>query len=146
MKTITDVCKLFNLTPRTLRYYEEIGLLTPKRNRANHRIYCKKELAKIKLIERGKRYNFNLDEIKEMILLFDIDRSGATQLERTIEYGREKVKEIDQRIVELEQIKREILLLERRFSEKLKEMRYEVHDTIKWEESISKASSRSRGK
>lgn len=126
MKTITEVCELFNLTPRTLRYYEEIGLLTPERNSANHRIYNKKELAKIKLIERGKRYNFNLDEIKEMILLFDIDRSGVAQLERTIEYGREKVKEIDRRITELEQIKREILFLERRFKQKLKEMRNEV--------------------
>lgn len=126
MKTITEVCELFNLTPRTLRYYEEIGLLTPERNSANHRIYNKKELAKIKLIERGKRYNFNLDEIKEMILLFDTDRSGIAQLERTIEYGREKVKEIDRRITELEQIKREILFLERRFKQKLKEMRNEV--------------------
>lgn len=126
MKTITEVCEMFSLTARTLRYYEEIGLLTPERNRANHRMYNKKELAKIKLIERGKRYNFNLDEIKEMILLFDIDRSGEAQLERTIEYGREKVKEIDKRIAELEQIKREILFLERRFKEKLNEMRNEV--------------------
>lgn len=126
MKAITEVCQMFNLTPRTLRYYEEIGLLTPERNRANHRIYNKKELAKIKLIERGKRYNFNLDEIKEMILLFDIDRTGVAQLERTIEYGREKVEEIDKRIAELEQIKREILFLENRFKEKLREMRNEV--------------------
>src|SRR5690625_3056139 len=126
MKTITEVCDMFNLTARTLRYYEEIDLLSPKRNKANHRIYDKKEVAKIKLIERGKRYNFNLDEIKEMILLFDIDRTGVAQLERTIEYGREKVEEIDRRITELEQIKREILLLERRFKEKLREMRNEV--------------------
>jgi len=126
MKAITEVCQMFNLTPRTLRYYEEIGLITPERNRANHRIYNKKELAKIKLIERGKRYNFNLDEIKEMILLFDIDRTGVEQLERTIEYGREKVEEIDKRIAELEQIKREILFLENRFKEKLREMRNEV--------------------
>src|SRR5699024_1001280 len=126
MKTITDMCEMFSLTARTLRYYEEIGLLTPERNRANHRIYNKKELAKIKLIERGKRYNFNLDEIKEMILLFDIDRTGVAQLERTIEYGREKVEEIDKRIAELEQIKREILFLENRFKEKLREMRNEV--------------------
>ena len=125
MKTITQVCEMFGLTARSLRYYEEIGLLSPKRNEANHRLYDKKELAKIKLIERGKRYNFNLEEIKEMILLFDIDRSGVAQLERTIEYGREKAEEIDQRIAELEQIKREILSLEKRFKDKLNEMRNE---------------------
>jgi len=88
MKTITEVSKMFHLTSRTLRYYEEIGLLSPERNGANHRLYNKKELAKIKLIERGKRYNFTLDEIKEMILLFDVDRTGEAQLKRTIEYGR----------------------------------------------------------
>lgn len=126
MKTITEVCEMFALTPRTLRYYEEIGLLRPKRNRANHRVYDKKELAKIKLIERGKRYNFKLDEIKEMILLFDIDRTGIKQLERTIEYGREKINEIDQRIAELQEIRREILYLERKFTKKLNELRSET--------------------
>lgn len=126
MRTITEVCEQFDLTPRTLRYYEEIGLLSPNRNKSNHRIYCKRELVKIKLIERGKRYNFNLEEIKEMILLFDIDRSGVAQLERTIEYGQKKIKEIDERIAELKQIKREVLLLENRFITKLKEMRSEV--------------------
>ena len=88
-------------------------------------MYSNKELAKIKLIKRGKRYNFKLEEIKEMILLFDSDRSGEAQLERTVEYGREKLKEIDKRIKELEEIKREILLLERRFSKSLKNKRSE---------------------
>src|SRR5690625_3166936 len=119
MKAITEVCQMFNLTPRTLRYYEEIGLITPERNRANHRIYNKKELAKIKLIERGKRYNFTLDEIKEMILLFDVDRTGEAQLKRTIEYGRQKIAEIDERINELQQIRAEIVELETLFTEKL---------------------------
>lgn len=125
MKTIREVSEMFGLTSRTLRYYEEIGLLSPERNAANHRIYSRRELAKIKLIERGKRYNFNLEEIKEMILLFDKDRTGIAQLERTIEYGREKVAEIDQRIAELKQIKREILVLEKEFCEKLKRKRRE---------------------
>lgn len=125
MKTITEVCALYHLTPRTLRYYEEIGLLSPTRSSGNRRVYCKRELAKIKLIERGKRYNFNLDEIKEMILLFDADRSGAAQLERTMEYGRDKIAEIDVRIKELEQIKREILILDRLFAEKLITLRGE---------------------
>ncbi len=125
MKTIAEVCRMFYLTPRTLRYYEEIGLLSPARNEANHRLYSKKELAKIKLIVRGKRYNFNLDEIKEMILLFDTDRTGKAQLERTIEYGKEKVTEIDARILELEQIKKEILALDKIFNDKLKKLRSE---------------------
>ena len=122
MKTITSVCEMFDLTPRTLRYYEEINLLSPTRNKANHRLYSKKELAKIKLIERGKSYGFTLNEIKEMILLFDADRSGVTQLKKTIEYGQEKVREIESRIKELEQIKREIIYLEHQFLKKIKKV------------------------
>lgn len=126
MKAITEVSEMFNVTPRTLRYYEEIGLIKPQRNQSNHRIYCKKELAKLKLIQRGKRYNFDLEEIKEMILLFDTDRTGKRQLERTIEYGEEKIKEIDERIAELKQIRKEILLLKEEFNKKLKILRSET--------------------
>ena len=53
-----------------------------------------KELAKLKLIFRGKRYGFSLEEIKEMVLLFDFDRSGIQQLERTVEYGEQKFKRL----------------------------------------------------
>ncbi len=52
--------------------------------------FQKKELAKLKLIFRGKRYGFSLEEIKEMVLLFDFDRTGIQQLERTVEYGEQK--------------------------------------------------------
>ena len=125
MKTIREVAETFKLTPRTLRYYEEIGLLSPTRTETNQRLYDKKEIAKIKLIERGKRYNFNLDEIKEMILLFDTDRSGKAQLKRTIEYGKEKKREINERMKELQEIKREITELERLFIQRIKEIEKE---------------------
>jgi len=125
MKTIREVAETFKLTPRTLRYYEEIGLLSPKRTETNQRLYDKKEIAKIKLIERGKSYNFNLDEIKEMILLFDIDRSGKAQLKRTIEYGKEKKREINERMKELQEIKKEITELERLFTQRIKEIEKE---------------------
>lgn len=68
---------------------------------------------------RGKRYGFSLDEIKEMILLFDRDRTGIKQLERTVEYGEQKIKEIEEKIEELTQLKRELVELHSSFSEKL---------------------------
>lgn len=123
MKTIREVCEAFGLTPRTLRYYEELGLLTPVRTETNQRRYDKKELAKLKLIARGKRFNFTLSEIKEMILLFDVDRTGRAQLERTIEYGQEKMEEIDSMIEELKTIRRELSWLDRTFREKLEELK-----------------------
>src|SRR5699024_7711375 len=117
MKSIREVTKEFNVTARTLRYYEEIGLLTPERSETNQRSYSGKEIAKLKLIIRGKRYNFNLEE---MILLFDKDRTGKAQLKRTIEYGENKIKEIDVRIQELQEIKSEITALSLLFEERIR--------------------------
>lgn len=108
MKDISELAKLYNVTPRTIRYYEELGLLAPKRTETNRRIYPKSEEVKMKLIVRGKKYGFTLTEIKEMVLLFDKDRTGKIQLERTIEYGQEKIAEVNNRIVELQQIKQEM--------------------------------------
>src|SRR5690625_7884615 len=92
---------MFQMTPRTIRYYEEIGILSPLRSSTNIRLYPKRELVKLRLIDRGKRYGFSLEEIKEMILLFDKDRTGKKQLERSIQYGKERIADVDRQIDEL---------------------------------------------
>jgi len=74
---------------------------------------------------RGKRYGFSLEEIKEMVLLFDCDRTGIKQLERTVEYGEQKIKEIDEKIQELTQLKRELIQLHENFCEKLAKLKGE---------------------
>lgn len=119
LKTITEVAESFGVSTRTIRYYEEIGLLAPDRSEGNQRLYSTAELAKLKLIFRGKRYGFSLDDIKEMVLLFDKDRTGRKQLERTIEYGQKRIGEIDQKIQELEEMKAEMEELLGEFTERL---------------------------
>ncbi|MFJ7970381.1 MerR family DNA-binding transcriptional regulator [Psychrobacillus sp. NPDC096389] len=120
MKSISEVAKEFGVTTRTIRYYEEIGLLKPTRNEGNHRFYGPADLVKLKLIQRGKQFGFQLDEIKEMVLLFDQDRTGTQQLKRTIEYGKQRIHEIENKIIELEEMKEEMEKLLIIFSEKLK--------------------------
>jgi len=88
--TISELAKQFGITTRTIRYYEEIGLLQPERTEGGQRIFSKKEFVRMRLISRGKKYGFNLQEIREMIQLFDHDPSGISQLQRTMDYGREK--------------------------------------------------------
>jgi len=127
MKTIQEVAKEFTVSTRTIRYYEELGLLHPSRSSTNQRTFSKKELAKLKLIFRGKRYGFSLEEIKEMVLLFDFDRTGIQQLERTVEYGEQKIQEIDSKITELVQMKMELQQLHDKFSEKLAILKGEMH-------------------
>lgn len=119
MKDITELAKSYNVTTRTIRYYEELGLLKPERTAGNKRIYSKSEVVKMKLIVRGKKYGFTLDEIKEMILLFDKDRTGKQQLERTIEFGHEKILQIEDKMKELQDMKKEMEQLLAAFKEKL---------------------------
>jgi len=128
LKTIQEVAKEFNVSTRTIRYYEELGLLCPHRSSTNQRTFSKKELAKLKLIFRGKRYGFSLEEIKEMVLLFDFDRSGIQQLERTVEYGEQKIQEIESKIAELTQMKHELQQMHGMFSEKLATFKGEMQD------------------
>ncbi|WP_456273398.1 MerR family transcriptional regulator [Bacillus sp. AK031] len=106
--TISQLAQEFNLTTRSIRYYEELKLLKPDREENGRRVYSKKEYARLKLIVRGKRFGFSLDEIKEMIHLFDRDRTGKAQLERTIEYGNQKIEEVSDRIEELEKMKSDL--------------------------------------
>lgn len=122
MQTIQQVAKQFAISARTLRYYEELGLLTPKRTETGQRLYSKKEMVKLQLVMRGKRFGFTLDEIKEMVLLFDLDRTGKKQLQRTITYGEEKLAEIDEKIAELYEIKREMEQLNTIFKRKLNKL------------------------
>jgi DNA-binding transcriptional MerR regulator len=119
LKGITEVAQTFGVTTRTIRYYEELGLLSPSRTDGQIRMYDTSEIAKMKLIIRGKQFGFNLEEIKEMVLLFGEDRSGRKQLERTIAYGSKRITEVESRIQELQDMKAEMELLLTNFSEKL---------------------------
>lgn len=123
MKTIREAAEEFGMTTRTIRYYEELGMLKPERLSNRQRVYSNAEIAKLKLIDRGKKYGFTLDEIKEMVLLFDVDRSGKKQLERTIEYGRKQIGVMEERIEELENMKREMEFLLDEFSVKLEKLK-----------------------
>ncbi|MFS0576605.1 MerR family DNA-binding transcriptional regulator [Sporosarcina sp. 179-K 3D1 HS] len=123
MRSITEVASQFGVSTRTIRYYEEVGLLSPERSEGNQRLYSNRELAKLKLIFRGKKYGFSLEEIKEMVLLFDRDRTGRKQLERTIEYGDQKIRDIEEKIEELYEIKLELVQLRSEFTEKLNKLK-----------------------
>ncbi len=125
--TISDLAKEFQVTTRTIRYYEELKLLSPKRSKEGKRLYSKREYTRLKLIVRGKKYGFSLDEIKDMVILFDKDRTGIKQLERTVEYGHLKCKEIQNRIEELTEMKEEMEKLLDDFTNRLDKRRSPIN-------------------
>ena len=78
--SIRELAQEFDVTPRTLRFYEQKGMITPTR-RGAARIYSAADRARIELILRGKRVGFALDEIKEILDLEAIARGGRARLE-----------------------------------------------------------------
>lgn len=77
--SISDLSKEFDITTRSIRFYEDQGLLKPKR-RGQTRIYSLKDRVRLKLILRGKRLGFSLAETRRLFELYDADKSSTSQL------------------------------------------------------------------
>ena len=98
--SISDLSKCFGITARTLRHYEEFGLLTPERN-GTQRLYTKRDQIRLVLILRGKRIGFSLNEIKEILDMYDLpegEQKQASFLLAKIEQRREDLREQQQDI------------------------------------------------
>ncbi|MGI0116545.1 MerR family transcriptional regulator [Zooshikella sp. RANM57] len=78
--SISELAKAYRVTPRTIRFYEDKGLLNPKRE-GNRRIYSNKDRVTLKLILRGKRLGFSLDECLELINMYDPTTDNRKQLQ-----------------------------------------------------------------
>lgn len=98
--TITELSEVFDTTPRTLRYYEELGLLAPER-RGSRRLFTDRDRVRLRLILRGRRLGFSLGEIREMLDLYDADRSEAVQLREVLRKGRRRIDEVTSQIADL---------------------------------------------
>ncbi len=81
---IADLAREFDITTRTIRFYEDKGLLAPSRE-GQRRVYAPRDRVRLRLIMRGKRLGFSLDEVRELIDLYDADPSEVTQLRHFLE-------------------------------------------------------------
>jgi DNA-binding transcriptional MerR regulator len=88
--TIGEMCEAFGVTPRTLRFYESKELLFPRRI-GQKRLFTRSDRARMKLILQGKRFGFSLEEIRQLLELYNIDDQQTTQLTRTYELGIERL-------------------------------------------------------
>ncbi|MEO0344245.1 MAG: MerR family transcriptional regulator [Pseudomonadota bacterium] len=84
--TISEMCVRFDVTPRTLRFYEDKELLSPIRD-GQKRLYTKREVGRMQWISHGKRFGFSLEEIRELLELYYLGDQQETQLRRTYETG-----------------------------------------------------------
>lgn len=87
-----DMCARFEVTPRTLRYYEYIELLTPQKEGRN-RFYGPREIARMTLILRGRRFGFSLEELRQWLLMYET-RGTKPQLEIFVQMADRQLAEL----------------------------------------------------
>ena len=105
--TIRDLAQEFGITARTMRHYEELGLLAPAR-RGQLRVYSAADRTRLKLILRGKRLGFSLDESREIIAMYDPEHGSEQQLRRLVERIREQRATLQARLADLQAMLAEI--------------------------------------
>ena len=92
--TITELATEFDVTPRAIRFYEDVGLLEPERSGRN-RVYSQRERTRLKLTLRGKRLGLSLQEIKQLVHMYDSPSDTAPQLEAFLVVLRNHRKQIE---------------------------------------------------
>lgn len=92
--TIRQMCDAFEVTPRTLRFYEAKELLSPLRE-GQKRLFTPRDRARLELILRGKRFGFSLEEIRQLLDLYHMGDQQHTQFARTYEIARARLTEME---------------------------------------------------
>ncbi|WP_439122675.1 MerR family transcriptional regulator [Marivita sp.] len=95
-----DMCAKFDVTPRTLRYYEYIELLQPERE-GRSRFYGPKEVARMTLILRGRKFGFQLEDIRQWLLIYENEGTQA-QMRAWIELADRQLSELDEQRKQLD--------------------------------------------
>ena len=104
---IREMCDQFDVTPRTLRFYESKELLFPKRE-GQKRLFTKKCRGRLKLILRGKRFGFSLEDIRQLLEMYDMGDQQQTQLLRTYELATDKLTDLKNQRDEIEETIKEL--------------------------------------
>jgi DNA-binding transcriptional MerR regulator len=99
--TIREMCETYDVTPRTLRFYEAKELLSPIRI-GTRRLFTKTDRARLTLILRGKRFGFSLEDIRQLLGMYDRNGSNAAQMQKTLEIGQARLMQMQQQRTELD--------------------------------------------
>ena len=119
--TIRQMSDAFQVTPRTLRFYESKELLFPIRE-GQKRLFTKRDQARLKLILRGKRFGFSLEEIRQLLALYAESDPQQTQLKETSAIAQERLLDLKNK------------------RDELHEVIADLEEQIKWGEKVLRAS------
>ena len=99
--TIREMCQSYDVTPRTLRFYEAKELLTPIRI-GTRRLFTRRDRARLALILRGKRFGFSLEDIRQTLDLYDRDGGKTAQRQKAYELAMKRLAEMEAQRAELD--------------------------------------------
>lgn len=105
--SISDLAREFDITTRTIRFYEDKGLLSPAR-RGQTRVYSPEDRVRLMLILRGKRLGFSLDESREIIDMYDPAHGNVEQLHRLLQYIEQKRAQLQQQLRDIHSLMDEL--------------------------------------
>ncbi|MFQ1758224.1 MerR family transcriptional regulator [Aeromonas sp. Y293-4] len=119
--SISELAREFDITTRSIRFYEDQGLLNPARE-GQTRIYSKQDRVRLKLTLRGKRLGFSLAEIRELFDLYDADKSSRTQLQTMLGLVEEKRATLQQQMEDIRMVLLELDAAEQRCQQALSQL------------------------
>jgi DNA-binding transcriptional MerR regulator len=99
--TIRQMCDTYDVTPRTLRFYEAKELLSPIRQ-GTRRLFTRTDRARLQLILRGKRFGFSLEDIRQLLDMYDRNGSNEAQMTRTFDLARQRLAQMQAQRAELD--------------------------------------------
>ena len=105
--TIRDLAKEFAISARTLRFYEEKGLLDPAR-RGEQRLYTRRDRARLAYVLAGKTVGFSLEEVREMLDLYDLGDGGVTQLKVALAKFGERIERLERQKNDIDRVVAEL--------------------------------------
>ncbi len=123
--TISDLAGELDITPRTIRFYEEKGLISPRRSSRNHRLYSHSDRDRLELVLRWRRLGYTLEKIAKMIGPAGDPPNEVGQIERTLAYGERTLKEIACRQAELDETKRDLQMVKLKLQARLRQLKRE---------------------
>lgn len=112
-----EMCAKFDVTPRTLRYYEYIELLSPERE-GRSRFYGPREVARMTLIMRGRRFGLTLEEVRQWLMIYD-DEGSAAQMRVLFETSDQQIAKLNAQIDDLVDARDELIRLRDELAESL---------------------------
>jgi DNA-binding transcriptional MerR regulator len=102
LMTIREMCDAFDVTPRTLRFYEAKELLMPQRD-GTRRFFTRRDRARLKLILQAKRFGFSLEDIRQTLDLYDREKANLPQMLRVYQLARDRLEVMEAQRAELDE-------------------------------------------